>query len=266
MLARILIGLVGSSLAAAAAARLGSLTPGGAWTAILVGTTITGAGYGWAALLLVFFVTSSLFSRLSAEDTPPRLIVEKSSRRDALQVLANGGVPAISATLFLVSADVRWAVPFAASLAAATADTWATEIGATSSAPPIHIFSRQRALPGTSGAVSARGTIGAVAGAILIAAAGWLLIRRDIGVAIAVTTAGFAGALLDSILGATVQERRRCPVCRRQTEQREHAMCHTPTFHCGGILGLNNDAVNVLACLGAASFSLGIAMVLEASF
>lgn len=63
---------------------------------------------------------------------------------------------------------------------------------------------------------------------------------------LAVAIGGFAGALADSLLGATVQERRWCELCKTFTERPIHS-CGTPTSHAGGLVGFDNDAVNA-AC------------------
>ena len=61
----------------------------------------------------------------------------------------------------------------------------------------------------------------------------------------AVFIGGVAGSAADSLLGATVQERRWCDQCAKGTEQRVHH-CGFPTRIVGGIAGIRNDAVNVL--------------------
>ena len=88
----------GALVAAAIAALawgLRTLTGGGALAAWLVGTLIL-AGTGWpgAAALLAFFVSSSLVSRFEPAD---RSLDPKGSRRDAAQVIANGGAAALPA-------------------------------------------------------------------------------------------------------------------------------------------------------------------------
>jgi len=133
-------------------------------------------------LLLAFFVLSTLLSR-------------RGTARNERQVIANGGIAALAA----LAGNWLW---FAGALAAANADTWATEIGSHSRTPPRLIISGRRVPAGTDGGITVLGTAGGIAGAGLVAGLSYLLGQRS-GVAIAV--AGIVGMLVDSLLGATVQ-------------------------------------------------------------
>src|SRR5690606_20990293 len=95
-LAAIVIGLAGSAVVALYAWRRGSLSRSGAVAAIAVGTILFGAGSpAWFGTLLVFFFTSSAWSRGKAQlRQTAESGYEKGSRRDAGQVLANGGLGA----------------------------------------------------------------------------------------------------------------------------------------------------------------------------
>jgi len=68
--------------------------------------------------------------------------------------------------------------------------------------------------------------------------------------ALAISVGGFCGAVLDSVLGATLQAKYVCRVCSKKTERAEH--CGVKSTLVGGIDHLDNDTVNVLATfLGA---------------
>jgi uncharacterized membrane protein len=62
----------------------------------------------------------------------------------------------------------------------------------------------------------------------------------------AVIVGGVAGAFADSVLGATIQERRWCDLCESSTERPVHD-CGTTTRQRAGIAGFDNDAVNLAA-------------------
>jgi uncharacterized protein (TIGR00297 family) len=176
--------------------------------------------------------------------------VEKGGRRDAVQVLANGGVFAVLACLSPHAPLARTAALGA--LAAAMADTWATEAGTLLGGTPRSLRTMRVVPPGTSGGVSLPGTLALVAGAVVLAIAGLALGLVHGTEVLAVTTGGVAGAMTDSLLGATLQERRWCATCERSTERRVHD-CGAPTARSGGLAWMDNDAVNLAAPLAGAA-------------
>lgn len=254
MIWRALAGLAIAAIIAVAARRAGSLSPSGALAAIVVGTICVAAGWSWGVLLIAFFVSSTILSRWREDVKAGRTaaVTAKGGRRDAAQVLANGGLFALAALLSLFVPQVAWRLLGAGALAAASADTWGTEIGTLAAARP-RLITSWRAVPvGTSGAVSAPGLLASAAGALFIGAAA-LALGWSPRLALAAAAGGVVGALADSLLGARWQARRRCPACDAGTERDVHG-CGTRTERAGGIAWLDNDAVNLLSgAIGAAA-------------
>src|SRR5213082_2722641 len=113
MLIRLIVS-VGIALAiSVVAARARALTRSGAIAAMVVGTCALLAGWTWAVLLIVYFASSSALSRFHADEKDARTVavVEKGGRRDAMQVIANGGVFALGAALAVIAPvhELRWA-------------------------------------------------------------------------------------------------------------------------------------------------------------
>jgi uncharacterized protein (TIGR00297 family) len=201
-------------------------------------------------------VSSTALSHLRRIEKARRTdaIVEKGGERDAVQVLANGALFAGAAIMMLVRPDAHWIGLGAGALAASAADTWATEIGTLSRGLPRSILTGRPVPTGTSGAMSLAGSIAMIAGALFIGLLllflGWAL-----EIAISVAIAGVFGAMVDTLLGATLQARRWCPTCSQETERTVH-VCGTATVHMRGLGWLDNDLVNFLSAAagGLAAF------------
>ena len=67
-----------------------------------------------------------------------------------------------------------------------------------------------------------------------------------------ITFAGFAGSLVDSLLGATRQAIFFCPSCQKETEKHPVHTCGMHTDLKRGWTWLNNDWVNVSCVLTGA--------------
>jgi uncharacterized protein (TIGR00297 family) len=252
-LARTLVGLGLASVLAAAAWRLRALSISGAIGATLLGGLTFGIG-GWPAaiLLIVFFASSSLLTKLFARrKRGVAKAFAKGGRRDWAQVLANGGpglLVLLLAAAGVLAAPLAWAA-YAAMLAAVNADTWATELGVLSRAQPRLITTGKRAPKGTSGAVSLLGSAAALAGAALIAFVATWLAPSIAGFVALVALAGLLGSFFDSLLGATYQAIYYCPHCKKETERHPLHTCGTKTKLSRGVSWLDNDLVNFLAAV-----------------
>ncbi len=247
MLIRILVGFLIAAAIAAVARRARSLSTSGAVAAATIGTIAIAAGWNWGALLIVYFASSSALSQMGRDvkETLTSKIVAKGGERDAVQVLANGSAFAIAALATLIHPDVRWAAFGVGALAASAADTWATEVGTLYGGRPRSILSLRRVPRGTSGGITVIGTLAAIAGAsflgIVARIGGW-----TIDVTNAAVLGGVAGAIIDSIFGATLQARRWCESCQSETERVVHH-CGTKTSKRRGIGWLDNDVVNFVS-------------------
>lgn len=250
---RAVVGLVGALAIAVFSRSRRALTGDGAIAATVLGSLAAAAGWEWAALLIAFFVTGTLFSRMSVATKAAHTagITEKGGQRDFVQVLANGGLFGLLAVCSVVYGSDLFIIPAAGAIAAATSDTWATEIGTAASGRARSILGFGEVQAGTSGAISGSGTIAAVAGAIFIA--GVALAFGGAGdVACAAIIGGIGGSFLDSIAGATVQSQRWCAQCGMSTERMTHT-CGQHTTHQRGVSWLDNDGVNALATVGGAA-------------
>lgn len=255
---RIFLAVIFAGAVAIAARRAGSLTTGGALAAWTIGAAVF-AALGWpgAAVLFAFFLPSSLLTRLGRARKQGLVDTGKAGPRDAWQVAANGGAAAIAALLAatLHAPAALWA--FAGAFAAASADTWATEIGTLARGRPRSILTFRTLAPGLSGGITLQGTAAQAAGALAVAGA-----AAACGIAPwwPVAAAGFTGALLDSVLGAGVQALRWCPVCRRHCETNPH-VCGAETTLARGFAWMENDAVNAAATIGGALVAAALALV-----
>jgi uncharacterized protein (TIGR00297 family) len=241
--------MAAATLIAAGARRARSLSASGSAAAIVVGTLCVAAGWWWGALLIAFFVVATALSRFRHREKERRTgaVVAKGGERDARQVLANGGFFTIAAIGSLLAPSPLWHAAGAGALAAATADTWGTELGTLSSRAPRMVTSGRAVAAGTSGAITVVGTVASVAGALFVAAlallAGW-----GSGAAWAALLGGVAGSAADTLLGATLQARRHCARCDAPTERLVHG-CGEATRHVGGAAWLDNDGVNLASGL-----------------
>ncbi|MDQ0205592.1 DUF92 domain-containing protein [Alkalicoccobacillus murimartini] len=255
---------IGVVLLAVAAYKLKKLSKSGALTSILVGFSIAlGMGLGGLIILALFFVSSSALSSIFRTNSGAA-VEAKGSKRDAMQVLANGGVAAIIALLHAMEPSITYQAAFIASLAAANSDTWASEIGKLSKSRPFHVLTFKRVEAGTSGAVTLLGTLSAVAGSAVIAC-GALFVHSEavewqFPLICGIIVAGFVGNIADTVFGATIQVTYTCEICGESTEKQLH--CQEETVHKSGLTWVTNDTVNALCTLMGAVTGAGFSYMI----
>lgn len=231
------------------------LNAGGATASFLLGTIIFGlGGWTWTAPIMTFFITSSILSKLGrSRKRKFDLVFEKSSTRDAGQVIANGGLAGGIIILAFYYPHHNWYLIFLGVLAAVTNDTWATEIGVLFKTQPRSILNFKKVETGTSGGITLPGTLGGAMGALSIAVSGYA-VNQDLFLKSSlemnffwIILAGVAGGFVDSILGATIQSQYLCVNCGKLTERKLH--CERNTTLIRGWEFFHNDRVNLVCGL-----------------
>ncbi|MEP7200020.1 MAG: DUF92 domain-containing protein [Chloroflexota bacterium] len=265
-LTQLLVGFLISLAIGLVAYRRQSLSRDGVLGALLVGTLTFGlGGLSWAMVVVAFFVSSSFLTHYRADQKHDAAAeFAKGGARDFWQVLANGAVAVLLAVLVAVFPQYDHLIfaAFVGAMAAAAADTWATELGLLSTNKPRLITTWQIARRGESGAVSALGLTAAATGALLIGSValigkvveafiGDVFVRSLTWLPATALIAGWLGSVVDSLLGATLQAMYYCAPDDALTEQTIHS-CGRPTIHTRGLPWLNNDGVNFLASLAGA--------------
>lgn len=182
--------------------------------AIILGTITFGFGGIWPAVALIFFfVSSSLITRNKRLDGIENGSVPlrsddpyHNSRRDGYQVWANGfWVAVFCLAWFQFELDFLLLAVYG-SIAAATADTWATELGSRKKGRTRLITTFKKVEPGTDGGISFKGTLASAVGSIAVASLLLVLPESyDLNVAAVVAIAGFVGSVADSYMGAIFQ-------------------------------------------------------------
>ena len=243
------------------------LTASGAIVAFFVGFGITYfLGFGAFTTMMLFFLSAGVLSKFAKirSKFDAESIQKKGSRRDGMQVFANGGMALVAAVLYFFSPSIVVLVMFASSVAEAASDTFAGEIGILSKAEPISIITGRKMKAGLSGAVSALGSIAGLLGALLIAlywmSSFFALSGKSFAYASIVAISGFFGCLMDSVLGATVQAHYYDQERERLTEHSVVNGRQLPLER--GIRWVDNDLVNLMSNVIATLLGASLVLVI----
>ena len=184
----------------------GVMTAGGAAAGTVLGILVAGfAGWGAFALLVLFVAAGSFLTRLAARGTAVR---DSHPARGAGNALANCGVAAACAVVASGGGPGALAAAgLAGSLAAACADTAASEVGQAASVRTRLITTWQPVPAGTDGGVSIPGTLAALVAATGMAAAARALEVLPAGALVPVAGAAFGATLVESVAGALAERR-----------------------------------------------------------
>jgi len=177
--------------------------------AVVAVSIFLGAGYIGIAMLAAFFILGSAATSWKMNTKLQLGNAEKNKgQRTAGQVLANGGIAAITGLLALIisSEENLFRVMIAASLASATADTLSSELGTVYGKKFYNILTFKKDARGLDGVISVEGIMIGIVGSAIIALIyssgfgwsknfGWIII------------AGTIGNIVDSVLGALFERK-----------------------------------------------------------
>lgn len=180
----------------------------GGLTGILV---FGGGGYTGLVMLGAFFMLG-IWSTSHRKDIKAAIFTQgpHPEKRNAGQVLANGGTAALAGLLAMVDPahDKLYLLMMAASLASAIADTLSSELGMVYGRNHYNILTFKRDQKGLDGVVSLEGTLLGMGGAAVMAVI-YSLFQGFGKESLLIVLAGVLGNLLDSLLGASLERRHR---------------------------------------------------------
>ena len=186
------------------------LTIGGAFAGAAIAILVyLGFGYTGVLMLATFFILGTAATIWKKKERAAvKVQHDQSTRRDAGQVFANGGVAGAMGALshFFPERAQLFNLMMAASLSSAMADTLSSELGMVYGRRFYNIISWKKDAKGLDGVVSLEGTLIGVIGSAIIAliyamSLGW---DRSFWIVI---LAGTIGNLFDSILGALLERK-----------------------------------------------------------
>lgn len=186
-------------------------------SATILGTIVGVLGHWtWLVILLSFLAIGSAATKWKFEEKAAKGFAEsEDGHREWSNVVANGGVPGIIAIFAFFNESWDTLLPiYSAAIAVAAADTFASEFGCVD--PRVRmITTMKKCEPGLNGGWSPNGQLAALIGSFLIAiltwTLGWILqggpTVSGVMFVLSVTVIGWIGCQIDSLLGATLENR-----------------------------------------------------------
>jgi len=209
LLAAVLWGALVNAVLAAAAYAAKSVSVSGALSGFVLGTALFTFG-GWRGFLMlfVFFVLGTVATKLGYRRKAALGIAqEKGGRRGVKNAVANTLAGVLFAFLAVSTASPEvFTAALVAAFATAVCDTVSSEVGQAYGRTHLLITNFRRVPAGTDGAVSLEGTLAGLAASLVLAGIAWQIELVTLPVAGIVAAAGFAGATIESYLGATVKK------------------------------------------------------------
>ncbi|HDR73112.1 MAG TPA: TIGR00297 family protein [Methanoculleus sp.] len=161
----------------------------------------------WFLIMLTFLILGSACTRFHFERKIEMGVAQSHGGvRGYFNVFANGLVGVAAAVLYGVFQNELFLALFLGSVASAAADTVASEIGVVGETPFL-ITTLERVPPGTNGGVTVVGEVAALGAATVVGTVALFLGVADIRLLFVCIAAGFVGTNVDSVVGATLENR-----------------------------------------------------------
>jgi uncharacterized protein (TIGR00297 family) len=169
-------------------------------------------GFRFFFILAFFFITASIATKFKYEEKSRKGVAEKNKgARSYINVLGNGIVASFFAVLYYVGPIYLnlnsniFLLGFLGALATAAADTAGGEIGRLSHYKPRLITNLKVVETGSDGGVTLLGELAELIVDFLIGMVAYLAGLGDARIILITGVAGFIGANIDSIVGATLE-------------------------------------------------------------
>ena len=161
----------------------------------------------WFLIMLTFFILGAGTTKFRFEKKTELGVAESHGGvRGYFNVFANGMVSLCGAILYGITGDPLYIALFLGSVACATSDTLASEVGVVGKTP--RLITTFREVPrGTNGGVTVVGELAAIAGAVIIAVVAYALNVADPTLAAITILSGFFGTNIDSLIGAVYENK-----------------------------------------------------------
>ncbi|KAL8059200.1 hypothetical protein ABFX02_03G070200 [Erythranthe guttata] len=265
-----LIAAIISAAIAARSYRKKSLDFSGAISGFAVMTIHIAVNYRFGAVLLVFFFTSSMFTKFG-EDKKQKVDADfkEGGQRNWIQVIYNSGIGTILVlTVWTVAGSEDYCLNSKESslltfliggiigqYCCCNGDTWSSELGILSDDQPRLITTFKPVRKGTNGGVTKAGLVAAAAGGSVIGvtfvALGFVTTNCSSDIALKQlllipisALSGLCGSVIDSLLGATLQYSGFCSVRDKVVGK------PGPTVkRISGLSILDNNGVNLVSVL-----------------
>lgn len=208
---QVVLAVALSLLLAVVAWKAGMLTADGAIAAAAVLLTIGVLGsLDWLLMLVVFAVLGFVVTKFSFGEKKEKGLQEgthgERTWKNIIGVSLAPAIVAIANFVFPGYHDIM-SVAYLGSIAVAASDTVASEIGVRD--PRVWLITTfKRVDAGTNGGISVIGITVSFVASAAVAIIGWIVLFHDISWLLLIPmTLGMAGNLLDSLFGATIEDR-----------------------------------------------------------